>query len=217
MSNTLTDLIDIVSKFFIPILSLIVSIIALRSGWIYSSDRIFYRRSELSKFSYTLYKQFEDETLKKVAKEYGYAALTRDRGLNIEQRFVLLSSIDPVTDIDEYSKCSSYLSVNVNTKNGKFSWIKKRHKYKVYRGFIEFSFLILYFLGCTMLTSPLIVAPLLEDAIIDKFNSLVLWEKIGFISYIVITGGFIAFMALNKVSKLSMAVRLIKKNRPTLN
>ncbi|MDF7667311.1 hypothetical protein PT273_05570 [Orbaceae bacterium ESL0727] len=213
MSYILINLVDLIPQFFIPIFSLIVSIIALRSGWIYSSDRIFSQRSELSKFSYALYKQFEDENLKKVAKEYGYAALTRDKGLNIEQRLVLLSSTDPVTDIDKYSKCANYLSVNVNTRNGKFSWIRKRYKYKFYRGIVKLFLTILYFAGCVMLISPLLAPTLFGNDIINKFNVLLSWEKIAVVSYIVISGGFIAFMALNKASKLNMAVRLIKNNR----
>jgi hypothetical protein len=212
MTSNLT-LLDLLVKFFTLVIPAIISIIALRSGWTYTSERIFSQRSKLSKLSYELYKQCGDETLKKVSKEYGYAALTRDQNLTLEQRKVLLSSVDPVKDIDEYSKCSNYLLVNPNNVNGKFSWIKKRHKYKLYRGVIELILLIIYLLGCIMLTSPIVAPPFIDDSVMEKFSSLQLLKKVGIVSYIIIFGGFIAFMALNKISKLSMAVRLIKKNR----
>lgn len=211
MTNDLT-LIDLISKFFVPILSSIISIIALRSGWMYTSDRIFAQRSKLSKLSYELYKQFGDDNLKRISKEYGYAALTRDKNLTLKQRTVLLSSVDPVKDIDEYSKCYNYLIINTNSVSNKFSWARKRHKYKIYRGLVKFTLLIFYFLGCAMLTSPIIAPPFLEGVIIEKFNAFVLWKKIGFISYIIFSGGFITIVALNKISKMNMAVRLIKSN-----
>lgn len=102
---------------------MIVSIIGLRAGWIYKRDKVFNSRKAISEFSYSLYKNTNDENYKRIAEEYGISALTKDSNLTPEQRRILLRSKDPVRDIDNYSKCQKLLYISDNATV--FQWTKK--------------------------------------------------------------------------------------------
>lgn len=110
-------------KYLYPLLPVIVSIIGLKAGWIYKRDKVFNSRKAISEFSYSLYKNTNDENFKRIAEEYGISALTKDSNLTPEQRRILLRSKDPVRDIDNYSKCQKLLYVSDNSTI--FQWTKK--------------------------------------------------------------------------------------------
>ncbi|AWH87902.1 hypothetical protein [Limnobaculum parvum] len=200
-----------ISGLIISVFPLIVPAMTLWNGWVFISDRLFTRRSQLSRFSYELYQRSGEVQFKKIAHDYGCAALIGDHHLSTEQRKVLLNSDDPIRDIDVYRKCSAYL--NVNTSGHKFSWAKPWHKYRIFRWGILFFLTVLYFVGCVIFVSPMLYFLFRDLSFMAHFNEIALWKKIIAGVYFVFFGGFIAFISLNKGAKLHMAVRLISRNR----
>ncbi|MEW9133809.1 hypothetical protein AB2542_25480, partial [Klebsiella pneumoniae] len=89
-------------KYSVAIITPIIQMLAVRSGWVFPKDKIFNSRKNISEFAYNLYKNTEDPKIKKVAYNYGIAAITKDKNLTPEQREILLGVNDPVNDIDNY-------------------------------------------------------------------------------------------------------------------
>ena len=68
-------------KYAIAIITLIIQIVAVRSGWVFPKDKIFTSRKNISEFAAALYKNSNDPELQRIAYEYGIAALTKDKNL----------------------------------------------------------------------------------------------------------------------------------------
>lgn len=77
-------------KYAIAIITLIIQIVAVRSGWVFPKDKIFTSRKNISEFAAALYKNSNDPELQRIAYEYGIAALTKDKNLTMAQRKILL-------------------------------------------------------------------------------------------------------------------------------
>ncbi|ENZ0013195.1 TPA: hypothetical protein ACH9VN_004323 [Escherichia coli] len=72
---------ELLIKILFPSLSAIISLLGLKTGWTYKKDKLFTSRKNISEFSYQMYKSSEDPTFKKLAEDYGIAALTKDNTL----------------------------------------------------------------------------------------------------------------------------------------
>ncbi|KFK92518.1 MULTISPECIES: hypothetical protein [unclassified Serratia (in: enterobacteria)] len=145
-------LIIVFTKILLPLTAIVISALALLQKWTFRTDRLFDKYSKLSKFTFELSKQTEDERLEKISKEYGYAAITREKRLSHEERRTLLNMVNPIDGIEEYHKCADYLQINI--VGCCFVWKSKRYENKFYRSIIMLIFLIIYVTGAAMLFSP---------------------------------------------------------------
>jgi len=200
-----------VLKNLLPLLSVIVSIIGLRAGWIYKKDKIFNSRKAISEFSYNLYKNTHDENLKRIAEEYGISALTKDSNLTPEQRRILLRSKDPVKDIDNYSKCQKLLYVSDNLTI--FQWTKKRYSFWIWRKIVEAVSLIIYLASSFIVVIPFLYNTIFSSNIVEKINESSAMVKFGLVSYCVLIGFSMAFFFLHKLATINIAEKTIKSNR----
>jgi len=198
-------------KMLSPILPVIVSIIALKSGWVYKRDKVFNSRKAYSEFAYNMYKNTSDENFKRISIEYGISAITKDSNLTPEQRRILLHSKDPVRDIDNYSKCQKLLKIG-NEVNV-FTWSNKLYRFWIWRKLVETISLILYFANAAVVALPFFYTMLPNSHMIEKINSLTLIAKCGLAAYCVVTGGGVAMFFLNKISTIHLAEKTIITNR----
>lgn len=203
--------IELIIKIVFPLLSFIVSIIGLRTGWTYKRDKLFTSRKTISEFAYQLYKNNEDVTFKRLAEEYGIAALTKDDSLSRSQREILLNTINPVKDIDDYRKCQKLISIT--THHEIFGWSKKRYKYKVYRKIIQAFTISIYFLSSLVIMLPFNYAAIASDRVLERLSHFTIWQKLGLSAYLIAVGFSICIMSLDKASKINIAERLIISNR----
>lgn len=197
-------------KYIIPVVTTIISIIGLFKGWVYQEEKLFSRREKMSKFVYDLYKISQEEHLKKLAMDYGYAAITKDNLLSTEQRIALIGSRNPTRDIDSYKRCGSLL--NITTDPLGFEWRSKRHKYKLYRGIICTINAFFYLFGCFVLALPFIYDPFLPTNMIEKISFMSATVKFFIAAYLFFCGGVIALINLNGLSKLRIASDLRKRH-----
>lgn len=198
-------------KILAPILSVIVSIIGLNSGWVYKRDKVFNSRKAQSEFAYNMYKNTSDENFKRISIDYGISALTKDSNLTPEQRRILLHSNDPVRDIDSYSKCQRLL--NISDEVTVFTWSKKLYRYWIWRKIVEIISLVVYFANSVVISLPLSYTVLLNSHIIDRINKLSSLAKFGLAAYCFVVGGTVAMFFLNKISTIHLAEKTIKSNR----
>lgn len=202
---------ELLVKILFPALSVIVSVFGLRSGWTYKKDKLFTSRKNISEFAYQLYKNSENSTFKKLAEDYGIAALTKDNNLTKQQRLILLNTTNPVRDIDDFSKCQNLISITTHYEI--FRWNKKRYKYNIYRKTIKTITVSIYFLSSLLIALPFSYSIIANDRMMDKITHLTIWQKLGISSYFIITGVAICFVCLDKVSKIRLAERLVASNR----
>lgn len=202
-------ILDVLIKYYLPILATIISIVTLYKGWVFPSDRFFDQRVKISKFVHDLYKISGDKHLKDLSVEYGYSALTRENFLTTEQRRALLSSVDAMSDLENFRKCGSLISIN--TFPFGFKWVAKRHHYKIYRVFIKFLMLNFYFSGSFLLMLPLTYPIFLPASIFIKYTDYNLADKVGVFVFIILYGAICAGYGLNGLSKMVTAEKLINK------
>jgi len=202
--------IELIIKILFPLLSIIISIYGLRSGWTYKKDKLFISRKNISEFSYQLYKNSGDVTFKKLAEDYGIAAFTKDKDLTKSQRMALLRTVEPVRDIDDYSKCQRLISIIGGKKI--FTWSKKRYRYKIYRKTLKWFTTLIYLISSLLVALPFNYAIIGNARLINKINQLTLWQKLGLSGYLITVGVLICFICLDKVSKIKIAERLITSN-----
>ncbi|AMR17315.1 hypothetical protein JKA33_15360 [Klebsiella quasipneumoniae] len=198
-------------KYLYPLLPVIVSIIGLKAGWIYKRDKVFNSRKAISEFSYSLYKNTNDENFKRIAEEYGISALTKDSNLTPEQRRILLRSKDPVRDIDNYSKCQKLLYVSDNSTI--FQWTKKRYRFWIWRKAVEITSCIIYFMSGFVVAMPFMYSTMLSSDMVEKINTSSAMIKFGLASYCVLIGISIGMLFLHKLSTINVAEKTIKSNR----
>ncbi|MDD7841851.1 hypothetical protein N8H70_08795 [Klebsiella quasipneumoniae] len=198
-------------KYAIAIIPLIIQIFAVRSGWVFPKDKIFTSRKNISEFAAALHKNSDDPYLQRIAYEYGIAALTKDKNLTMEQRKILLKCKNPVSDIDNYSKCQHLISVN-NEKRI-FKWKKPGYRFWLYRKCVEVISLALYFIGGFLTALPFLYEGLASPAVIERINHLSRLQKFCMASYLFACGVCLALICLHKLSTLSIAEKTIKANR----
>ncbi|HGX0142665.1 TPA: hypothetical protein ACNRXC_004597 [Escherichia coli] len=202
---------ELLIKILFPSLSAIISLLGLKTGWTYKKDKLFTSRKNISEFSYQMYKSSEDPTFKKLAEDYGIAALTKDNTLTKKQRLILLNTTNPVSDIDDYSKCQSLISITTHKEI--FAWNKKRYKYSIYRKLIKIITTLIYFMGSLVVALPFSYSVVVSAKMMEKINHLTTWQYFGLSSYFVVSGVAICFICLDKPSKIKIAERLIVSNR----
>ncbi len=188
-------------KYAIAIIPLIIQIFAVRSGWVFPKDKIFTSRKNISEFAAALHKNSDDPDLQRIAYEYGIAALTKDKNLTMEQRKILLKCKNPVSDIDNYSKCQHLISVN-NEKRI-FKWKKPGYRFWLYRKCVEVISLALYFIGGFLTALPFLYEGLASPAVIERINHLSRLQKFCMASYLFACGVCLALICLHKLSTLS--------------
>ena len=197
-------------KYIIPLITTVLTIVALFKGWIFPSDRLFDKQKELSKFSYELYRISGEEHLKDLSIEYGYAAITKELFLTKAQRLALIKSKDPTRDIDLFRKCSSLLTVEPYPLS--FEWKAVKHKFKLYRSLVKIIRITFYLGGAYFATLPLTFHVLLPEGVYAKFLTLSLLNKWLLVLYLVFVGTGIAMISLHGLSKLTFANELRKRH-----
>jgi hypothetical protein len=205
-----TEFIDFLNKQMLPIIALIITIIALFKGWVKPRQAIFDQREKLSKHSYEMYKISNDESLKNLAVEYGYAAITKDDFLTLEQRKALVNSKDPVKDIDVFSTCRYLLNIKINPLS--FEWKMKRYNSKFYLNFARTCRVVLYGIGCFIFTFPITYSTFFPYLFM-KIEAMPNITKGWLVVYCIVIGGALAWGNLNAGRKLTIASRLIKSHK----
>ncbi|WP_371337827.1 hypothetical protein [Klebsiella quasipneumoniae] len=198
-------------KYAIAIITLIIQIVAVRSGWVFPKDKIFTSRKNISEFAAALYKNSNDPELQRIAYEYGIAALTKDKNLTMAQRKRLLKCKNPVSDIDNYSKCQHLISVNDEKRI--FKWKKWGYRFWLYRKAVEVFSLVFYFIGGFLTALPFLYEGLASPAVIDRINHLSRLQKFCMASYLFACGICLALICLHKISTIAIAEKTIKANR----
>lgn len=203
-------LIIVFTKILLPLTAIVISALALLQKWTFRTDRLFDKYSKLSKFTFELSKRTEDERLEKISKEYGYAAITREKRLSHEERLTLLNMVNPINGIEEYHKCADCLQINI--VDGCFAWKNKLYKNKFYRFIIISMFFIIYVTGAVLLFSP-VFYPLIQNTPVgDVYHQLTPEKKMGVLIFVMIYGATLSVLGLNNLAKLSGAEGLIKKS-----
>ncbi|MBU9832458.1 hypothetical protein J1779_21275 [Rahnella sp. FC061912-K] len=205
----MTEFIDFLNKQMVPIIALIITIIALFKGWVKPRQAIFDQREKLSKHSYEMYKISNDESLKNLALEYGYAAITKDDFLSLEQRKALVNSKDPVKDIDVFSSCRYLLNIKINPLS--FEWKLKRYNRKVYLNFARTCRVLLYGLGCFIFTLPITYDRFFPSMIIEM-ETVPSIAKGWLVICCILVGGWIAGLNLLSGRRLTQAKNLIERH-----
>ncbi|CBA33122.1 hypothetical protein ACMSX5_000835 [Cronobacter turicensis] len=198
-------------KYSVAIITPIIQIFAVRSGWVFPKDKIFNSRKNISEFSYTLYKNTDAPDFKKFAYAYGIAAITKDKNLTPEQREILLGVNDPVNDIDNYSKCQRLISIH--SEKQIFKWAKKIYRFWLYRKLVQLICLIFYFIGGFITSLPLVYEGFVTQHIVDKIHKLTDMQRLGMSCYFLALGICVALMSLHKLSTIAIAEKTIKSNR----
>lgn len=207
---------DLVIKFvkYAPSLAAIfISALALWQRWIIKTDRLFEKYSKLSDFAFQLYQKSGDAQLEKISKEYGYAAITREKNLSHAERCTLLKMVNPINGIEEYHKCADYLKVS--TIGNCFIWKNKRHRNKTYRLSLKIIFFTIYIIGSIMLFSPVFYSLAQHSFIGTAFKQLPPEKKFWVTTFIMVYGAILFFISLNKLAKLSRSAALIKNTTLT--
>ncbi|HEI8868312.1 TPA: hypothetical protein SLG40_003874 [Serratia odorifera] len=203
--------VDIITRVIFPILTLVLAGIGHKAKWVIQADSIFDRYSKLSKFTHELANQLNNERLKEISGEYGYAAIIRKKGLSRDERYTLLNMLNPVEGIEEYHTCSDYLKIDV-VRSG-FSWKRKRYSSHLYRRIVSLINSIFYFIGSIMLFCPIFYQPFQDTIVGDTFRSLSVKMQIGTTTYIMLAGLLFVVVSLNRMSKQHRAGKLIQNSR----
>ena len=124
---------------------------------------------------------------------------------------MLLNTIDPVRDIDDFSKCQNLISITAHHEI--FGWNKKRYKYKIYRKMIKIITISIYFLSSLLVALPFSYSIIANERVMYKITNFTIWQKLGISSYFIIMGLGICVICVDKVSKIKIAERLVVSNK----
>ncbi|POW56543.1 hypothetical protein C3408_13935 [Candidatus Pantoea alvi] len=207
----MSEILEIFVKVALPIILALVAIFSACKDLFLTKKRIFEEREKLSKLSYDLYKITEDEDLKRLAVEYGYAAITKENFLNLAQRKALVRSENPTRDIDLFVKCRGLL--DIKTEPLSFFWKKKRHSNIISLAFIISLKMFLYVFGAIIFLMPLFYSVFLPDYFVEKMSHLAPLAKIGITLYALFAGAFLAYVNLSAAVRLIDSYRLIKRHQ----
>lgn len=207
----MADILETFIKFVLPIILAIIAIVSAFKDLFLTKKKVFEEREKLSKLSYDLYKINDDEYLKRLSIEYGYAAITKENFLSLEQRKALVRSDNPTKDIDLFVKCRGLLDIKVEPLS--FFWKKKKYNNRFYF-YLMFLFRVAFYtMGASMLLMPFFYGAVLPTFITNKITSLPPLDKIGLTLYAVIGGIFLASVNLISAARLLDAARLIKRHK----
>jgi hypothetical protein len=206
----MTEFIDVLNKQMLPILALLITVIGLFKGWVKPRQAIFDQREKLSKHSYEMYKISHDESLKNLALEYGYAAITKDDFLSLDQRKALVNSKDPVRDIDIFSSCRFLL--NIQTDPLSFEWKLKKYNSKLYLNFARTCRTLFYGIGCFIFTFP-ITYDRFFPSMITKLENVPSITKGWLVIYCILVGGWMAWLNLLSGRRLTRAKNLVERHQ----
>ncbi|MCP2004988.1 UNVERIFIED_ORG: hypothetical protein J2Y78_003528 [Buttiauxella agrestis ATCC 33320] len=206
----MADILETFIKLALPIILAIVAIVSACKGLFITKRAIFEEREKLSKLSYDLYKINEDKELKRLSVEYGYAAITKDNFLNLEQRRALVRSENPTRDIDLFIKCRGLLDIKAEPLS--FFWKKKRYSNVIYFTLAVIFRIIFYALGAFLLILPVFYSVLLPSFMLEKIAGFSALAKIGLTLYIIITGVFLAYVNLSSATRMIDSAKLIKRH-----
>lgn len=204
------DLLINIVKYAPSLAGIFITALALWQKWVIKSDRLFEKYSKLSDFAFQLSQKTGDAQLEKISKEYGYAAITRERRLSQEERKVLLKMVNPVNGIENYHTCANYLKISI--VNNCFVWNKKRHSNRTYRYLLNTIFFTTYIIGSIMFFSPVFYPAFQSSFIGEAFQQLSIEKKIGITAFIITYGAIFFFASLNKLGKLNLSANLIKNS-----
>lgn len=209
----MSEILEVFVKFALPIILALVAVFSACKELFLTKRRVFEEREKLSKLSYELYKITEDDDLKRLAIEYGYAAITKESFLNLEQRKALVKSEDPTKDIDLFVKCRGLL--NIKTEPLSFFWKKKRHS-NIFSFILIVTFrVLLYVIGVIIFLMPLFYSIILPNSLVEKLSELPALTKIGITLYGLFAGAFLAYTNLSAAARLIDSYKLIKRHKVT--
>lgn len=206
----MAEIIDVIVTKILPIVSALVTIIGLFKGWVLTKQALFEQREKLSKHSYEIYKISGDESLKNLSVEYGYAAITKESFLTLEQRKALIQSRNPTRDIDSFIKCRHLLTIETNPL--RFKWKASRFNKKWYFYTIVIARIIGYVLGSVVLTIPFTGSVFMPSSWLTDIYAMPPLKMVGITLYCFIFGGGFSFICINGATKLLDAYTLIKRH-----
>lgn len=207
----MVDMIEVFTKFVLPIILAVIAFVASFKDFFVTKKKITEDCDKLSKISYELYKINKDENIEKLAVEYGYAALTKDRFLNLEQRKALIGSENPTRDIDLFIKCRNFL--NIETTPLHFVWKNKRYYSNKYRYLIISFRLILYCIGAAIASLPFTFQVFLPSFIIEKLSTLPSLTVVSLTIYALISGVLFGYINLTAAVRLIDSANLIQRHQ----
>lgn len=206
----MSEILETFVKVILPIILVLVAVLSFFKEIFLTKRRIFEEREKLSKLSYDLYKITEDEELKRLSIEYGYAAITKESFLSLQQRRALVRSENPTRDIDLFVKCRGLL--DIKTEPLSFVWKKRKYANKFYFVISISAKIALYTIGVLMFFSPLLYGALLPEFILEKMSNFSALAKIGMALYALSAGAFLAYVNLSAAARLIDSSKLIKRH-----
>lgn len=206
----MSEMLETFVKVILPIILALVAVLSFFKEIFLTKRRIFEEREKLSKLSYDLYKITEDEELKRLSIEYGYAAITKESFLSLQQRRALVRSENPTRDIDLFVKCRGLL--DIKTEPLSFVWKKRKYANKFYFVISISAKIALYTIGVLMFFSPLLYGALLPEFILEKMSNFSALAKIGMALYALSAGAFLAYVNLSAAARLIDSSKLIKRH-----
>lgn len=206
----MSEMLDTFVKIILPIILALVAVLSFFKEMFLTKRRIFEEREKLSKLSYDLYKITEDEELKRLSIEYGYAAITKESFLSLQQRKALVRSENPTRDIDLFVRCRGLL--DIKTEPLSFVWKKKKYANKLYFFLTILAKTTLYTIGALIFLLPLLYSALLPDFILEKLSDFSALAKIGMALYALSAGAFLAYVNLAAAVRLIDSSKLIKRH-----
>lgn len=208
--SCMSDILETFVKIVLPIILALLAVLSFFKEMFLTKRRIFEEREKLSKLSYDLYKITDDEDLKRLSIEYGYAAITKESFLSLQQRRALVRSENPTSDIDLFVKCRGLL--DIKTEPLSFVWKKKKYANKIYLMISIVARTTLYTIGALIFLLPLLYGALLPNFILEKLSDFSALAKIGMALYAVSAGAFLAYVNLSAAVRLIDSSRLIKRH-----
>lgn len=206
----MSEMLETFVKVILPIILALVAVLSFFKEIFLTKRRIFEEREKLSKLSYDLYKITEDEELKRLSIEYGYAAITKESFLSLQQRRALVRSENPTRDIDLFVKCRGLL--DIKTEPLSFVWKKRKYANKFCFVISISAKIALYTIGVLMFFSPLLYGALLPEFILEKMSNFSALAKIGMALYALSAGAFLAYVNLSAAARLIDSSKLIKRH-----
>lgn len=208
------EIFQFIVKLIVPIVMAVIALCSVLKGKLSTAQKRSLEYERISKLSYDLYKNHNDESLKKISEDFGYAAITKDNFLTPEQRKALVKSVEPTKDLEKFLKAKDLVEIHTSPlkplafkwKNKKFNSNVKYYISQAIRGF-------LYFIGGAIASLPLTY-----DQVMPVYITQRLVKQPDYI--VVLLGGYffalgfgIAYFSLSSGVKLVIAKELIEKHQ----
>ncbi|NIE70311.1 hypothetical protein [Pantoea sp. Acro-807] len=206
----MSDILDTFVKVILPIILALVTVLSFFKEFFLTKKRIFEEREKLSKMCYDLYKINDDEGLKRLSIEYGYAAITKESFLSLQQRKALVQSENPTRDIELFVKCRGLL--DIATEPLSFLWKQKRYASVIYFNLIIITRLLSFIFGLVIFMTPMLLLVIQPSQVVAKFNEIHAIGKIGLVMYAFFIGFFFAYANLVTAVRLIDAKKMIQRH-----